>query len=262
MPTAGPLERRILNGLAVQVSLGAEAEGFLVGFTERSGGVSRGVFGTLNLGLPTEDHPERVSTNRARVCAALGIPPFACGRQVHGARVERVGPPRAGAGFSDPGDAVAGADGLVTSSRGVPLAVLVADCVPLALLDPNRGALAVVHAGWRGVASGIVPAALRRVGEPNDIRAVIGPSIGVDHYEVGEDVVRAVSSASDAGARTRRSGGRLYLDLPDTVATVLEGHGVRAVERSGECTACQPDRFFSYRRDGRTGRQALIAVRL
>jgi YfiH family protein len=252
----------MVDGVAFQVSATAEADGFLIAYTERSGGVSRGAFGSLNLGLLTGDDPVRVSTNRARACAALDIPPFTCGRQVHGARVERVGLRRAGAGFFDPGEGLAGADGLVTSSRGVPLSILVADCVPLALLAPERGAVAVVHAGWRGVASGIVPAALRRVGEPNGVRAVIGPSIGVDHYEVGEDVVAAVSSASEAGARTRRSGGRLYLDLGATVATVLEEYGVRAIEWSEECTACQPERFYSYRRDGRTGRQALIAATL
>lgn len=262
MPTPDSLERRMADGVAVEVSRTAEADGFLVAYTERSGGVSRGAFESLNLGLLAGDDPVRVSTNRARVCAALRIPPFACGGQVHGARVERVGPRRAGAGFSDPGEALAGADGLVTSSREVPVSILVADCVPLALFSPERGAVAVVHAGWRGVAAGIVPAALLRVGEPNGVRAVIGPSIGVDHYEVGEDVVAAVSSASEGGARTRRSGGRLYLDLAATVATVLEEYGARAIEWSGECTACQPDRFFSYRRDARTGRQALIAAKL
>jgi len=262
MPTPGHLARRTLDGMAVLLSPRAEADGFLVAFTERSGGVSRGAFDSLNLGLLTEDEPERVSENRSRVCAALGIRPFACGRQVHGGRVERVGLRRAGAGFSDPAEAVAGADGLVTSSREVPLSVLVADCVPLALFAPARGVLEVVHAGWRGLASGIVPAALRRLGEPNGVRAAIGPSIGVDHYEVGGKVALAVASASEAPARTRRSGGRLYLDLAATVAADLEERGVRVVEWSGECTACLPDRFFSYRRDGRTGRHALIGAKL
>jgi YfiH family protein len=262
MSTAASLERRTLNGLAVQVSPSAEADGFLVAFTERSGGISRGAFGELNLGLRTEDDPALVARNRALACATLGIRPFACGEQVHGARVERVGLRRAGAGFSDPAGAVTGADGLVASSRRVPLSVLVADCVPVALVAPSQGAFAVVHAGWRGIASGIVPTAVRRVGDPSEVRAMIGPSIGVDHYEVGDDVARAVSTAAQEGARVRRSGGRLYLDLPGTVERILGQVGVRAIERASECTACLPDRFFSHRRDGRTGRQALIAARL
>jgi YfiH family protein len=262
MRTAGPLVRRTLDGVPVQFSPRAEADGFLIAFTERAGGVSRGAFQSLNLGLLTEDEPTRVSTNRSRVCAALGIPSFASGRQVHGARVARIGLRRAGAGFSDPADAVAGADGLVTSSPQVPISVLVADCVPLALFAPDRGELAVVHAGWRGLASGIVSAAIRRMAEPNEVWAVIGPSIGVDHYEVGGEVVHAIASGSEGPVRTRRSGGRLYLDLAATVAAVLEEQGVRAMECSGECTACQSERFFSYRRDGRTGRQALIAAKL
>jgi YfiH family protein len=262
MPTDSTLEHRTLDGLSVQVSVRAEADGFLVAFTERSGGVSRGPFATLNLGLRTDDDPLRVTRNRALACAALGIGSFACGEQIHGGRIGRIGPQGRGAGFVDPIQAVAGVDGLVTSSRRVPVSVLVADCVPLALFAPRRGTLAVVHAGWRGVASGIVPAAVRGVGEPHEVRAAIGPCIGVDHYEVGEDVARAVSAAVDAGAATRRFGGRLYLDLPGTVGIILQELGVRAIERAAQCTACEPDRLFSHRRDGRTGRQALIAARL
>jgi YfiH family protein len=262
MSTAAALERRTLNGLPVQISRCAEADGFLVAFTERSGGVSQGPFGTLNLGLRTDDDPRRVTRNRTIACAALGIGSFACGEQVHGARIGRIGPRRRGAGFSDPVQAVAGVDGLVASARRVPLSVLVADCVPLALFAPRRGTFAVVHAGWRGIASGIVPAAVLRVGEPHGVRAAIGPCIGVDHYEVGGDVAGAVSVAAGAGATTRRSGGRRYLDLAATVSAILQELGVRDIEHAGECTACEPDRFYSHRRDGRTGRQALIVARL
>jgi YfiH family protein len=256
------VQRRTLGGgISVVVSTREESDGFLVAFTERTGGASRGAFRSLNLGLRSGDDPERVKENRRRVCAALGIPSFACGQQVHGARTARIGPRRAGAGFADAEDAVPEVDALITSSRGVAMAVLVADCVPLALVDPAAGRLAVVHAGWKGVAAGIVQAALGRFGDPAGIRATMGPAIGPDHYEVGEDVALAVSAASGAGAKTRRVGARLYLDLPGTVASILKEHGVRTIERSRECTACQKDRLFSHRRDGQTGRQALIAMR-
>lgn len=263
MSSGRRLERRILDqGVAAVVSSRAEADGFLVAFTERSGGISRGEFSSLNLGMETGDDPERVAKNRHRACAALGIHTFTRAEQPHRAKVQRVGPRQVGAGFADSADAVPDADGLVTSSRNVPLAVLVADCVPLALTAPGRGAFAVVHAGWRGVAAGIIRAALARFGDTPDVRATIGPAIGPDHYEVHEDVAIAVSAASPAGARTRRANGRVLLDLPGTVALILTELGVRSIDRAEECTACEKDRFFSYRRDGRTGRQALIARRM
>jgi YfiH family protein len=264
MPRSSALEARTYEGnVRALVSRRSEADGFLVAFTERSGGVSRGRFRSLNLGLRAGDEPDRVVSNRERVCAALGIEPFAWPEQVHGARSRRIGPRKAGAGFADPDEAVAGADALITSSRRLPLAVMVADCVPLALVAPARGTVGVVHAGWRGVAGGIVPEALRVLGaDPSDVRASIGPAIGPDHYEVGEDVALAVAAASPGGARTKRSGARLLLDLPGTVALILQELGVRTIERARECTACEAERFFSYRRDGDTGRQALVAARL
>src|SRR5437588_1688486 len=113
------LEQRIHGGIAVLVSKRLESDGFLVVFTERTGGVSHGRFAALNLGLPTGDDPEVALANRRQLCDALGIPPFACVRQVHGARIARVGPKRAAAGFEDPADAVGDADGRITTSRGV-----------------------------------------------------------------------------------------------------------------------------------------------
>ena len=141
------LDRRIHDGIAVLVSKRLESDGFLVAFTERTGGVSTGRFAALNLGLRTGEDPAAALANRRQLCDALGIAPFACVRQVHGARIARVGPKRAGAGFEDPKNAVDDADAMITTSRGVPMAVLTADCVPIAIADPSRGRLAVVHAG-------------------------------------------------------------------------------------------------------------------
>ena len=246
------------------VSPRLERRGYLVAFTERSAGAGAGPLEGLNLGLRSGDDPERVIANRRAICEALGISPFACAEQVHGARIARVGPKRAGAGFTDAAGAMPGADGLVTGSKGVPLTVLAADCVPLALVDPDNGVHVVVHAGWRGVAAGILGTAIQAFDDPAGVAVAVGPAIGPDHYEVGEDVAFAVSAAVEGGAITRRKGDRIFMDLPGTVVQALKSEGVpaRSIERSDLCTACEPKRFFSHRRDGDTGRQALIAARL
>jgi YfiH family protein len=257
------LERRTVNGVSFLVSPRLESAGFLVACTERTGGVSVKPYASLNIGLRSGDDTDAVVENRRRVIAALGTAPFACVRQQHRARVARAGPARAGGGFLDPDQALGDADGIVTTSRGVAMAVLAADCVPVALAAPSSGRLAVVHAGWRGVAAGILREALRHFARPDEVRAVIGPAIGPDHYEVGEDVALAVSAATDRGAITKRVGTSLRLDLPATVARILREAGVSKVERAEECTACLPRRFFSHRREGPgTGRQSMVAVRL
>jgi polyphenol oxidase len=256
------MDRRVLDGgVRILVPQRLESDGFMVAFTERAGGASREAFHSLNLGLRCGDDPARALENRQRLCRALGIPSFALVRQVHGATVVRAGRGRSGAGFEDPSTALGNADAIVTSSRRVPLAVLTADCVPVALADPRTGQLAVVHAGWRGVAGGILPAAVGRFPNPAEIRAAVGPAIGPDHYEVGPEVAEGVSAACPGGAVTTRSGSRLLLDLPATVGRILSGLGVRGIEREEVCTACDPERFFSHRRDGITGRQALVAMR-
>jgi hypothetical protein len=256
------LDRRTEGGVTFLTSKRLESDGFLVACTERTGGASAGRFASLNLGLRSGDDVDAVVENRGRVIAALDVEPFACVRQKHGARIVRAGPARKGAGFLDPDEALGDADGIVTTSKGVAIAVLAADCVPVALADPGTGRLSVVHAGWRGVAAGILRGALQAFASPGDVRAVIGPAIGPDHYEVGEDVALAVSAATERGAVTSKVGSSLRLDLPATVARILREAGVTKVEKADECTACLPKRFYSHRRDGEGGgRQAMIAVR-
>jgi len=111
------------------------------------------------------------------------------------------------------------------------------------------------------VAAGMVQAAIGEFPDPDRVEAVVGPAIGPDHYEVGDDVASAVGAGSEGGAITHRAGSRLLLDLPGTVARSLRNLGVSHVAEARECTACQPERFFSHRRDGSTGRQGLVAVR-
>ncbi len=257
-------ERRSLGHRGhVLVSTTLERVGFLAAFTERTGGTSSKPFDSLNLSFAVEDDDERVRTNRARVLAGLDVAPFATAEQVHGANAVRVGTKRAGAGFDDLGSRIPRADVLFTASAGLPLAVLTADCMPMVFASPAAGVVVVVHAGWRGIASGVIPRAAALFDEASDVRVAIGPAIGPDHYEVKEDVALAVASASEAGTVTDRRGGKLYLDLPATVRAHLKALGIRKVEDTGLCTACERARFFSHRRDhGHTGRQAGIAVRL
>lgn len=229
-------------------------------FTERTGGVSPAPFASLNLGHRTGDRGERVNRNRELAVAALGMPPFVVGEQMHGARIARVGERRAGAGFARAAEAIPGADALSVTRSRLPVAVLVADCVPVVLADPRR--LVAVHAGWRGLAAGIVDRAVSLFDGASRIAAAVGPAIGPCHYEVGLQVAESVAAGSPAGAGVERRKGRVFLDLPGTVEGILRAAGIRSVDRVDACTACEEARFFSHRRDGRTGRQAALAMRL
>jgi purine-nucleoside/S-methyl-5'-thioadenosine phosphorylase / adenosine deaminase len=120
----------------------------------------------------------------------------------------------------------------------------------------------VVHAGWRGVAAGVIRAAVAAFSQPSGVLAAVGPAIGPDHYPVGKDVAAAVGAASTRGAVAEGNGDRALLDLPGTIHRLLVEAGVTRVESAALCTACHSDRFFSHRRDSSTGRQALIGARL
>ncbi|MGH2691925.1 MAG: peptidoglycan editing factor PgeF [Actinomycetota bacterium] len=237
------------------MSLELEDRGFLVAFTERTGGLSPAPFSSLNLGAETGDDPDLVGENRRRLGEALGIQGIVSARQVHGTRLEPV----ERATGSGPRNE---ADGLTTRARGVPLAVMVGDCVPLALASGPEQALATVHIGWRGLAAGIVQKAVGSFSEPSRIMASIGPSIGPCHYEVGREVLDSVREGTQGLAVVVESRSRPRLDLARTVEAALRRCGVAHIDRADECTACEPTRFFSHRRDGRTGRQALVAMRL
>jgi YfiH family protein len=205
-------------------------------FTTRRGGVSEGPYASLNLGLLTDDEPDRVAANRERVRAQAGAERLAQGRQVHGTRVVVDG--RGGEE----------ADGQVTTRPGVAAIVLVADCLPVALAGADADAVGVVHAGWRGLSNGVLEAGVAALGGAGPVTAAIGPGIGPCCYEVGDDV-RAVFGTSSA-----------TLDLKAVARARLHGVGVTDVHDCGLCTACDAERFFSHRRDrGVTGRQAGLA---
>jgi YfiH family protein len=222
--------------------------------TDRWGGVSAPPYDELNLARHVGDQPDAVTENRRRLAGRLGS---AADRvvwmeQPHAARVAMVRCPSPGP--------VAGVDALVTDRAGLWLAVLVADCVPVLLADPAGGVAAAVHAGWRGVVAGVVPAALavlREAGARADrMRVLVGPCIGPCCYEVGEEVAAAVAGADPSHrARSRTRTGRLSVDLVAAVTGQLADAAVRFVEVDGRCTADTAD-LYSYRRDGRTGRFA------
>jgi YfiH family protein len=217
-------------------------------FSTRLGGVSEAPFDGLNLGVFTDDELGAVVENRRRLAAALGFTPdrVAIARQVHGAELAVHAGPQGTSPFAKPGGPIPEADGHITADPDLVLLVLVADCVPVALCGP--GGVAMLHCGWRGLAAGIVADGVAAIRATD---AAVGPSIGSCCYEVGPEVIGAF-----AGLGGGLASGSM-LDLPEVARRLLLDAGVERVETAGLCTSCEPDLFFSHRRDGgRTGRQA------
>jgi len=234
--------------------VGIELPGGRALFTTRRGGVSEAPYESLNLGRWTEDDPQAVAENRRRVAATIGLTPdaIAQGRQVHGPRVEKV------CHAPDPSADPVEADGQATSLRDVATLVLTADCLPIALISSK--AVAMVHAGWRGLANGVIEQgvrALRDLGADGSVAAAIGPGAGSCCYEVGDEV-RAAFARHGSAVRHGRC-----IDLKAIATKELRAAGVREVHDCHLCTMCaDPSLFFSHRRDGGlTGRQAGLAWR-
>jgi YfiH family protein len=231
--------------------LEADLPGARVCFSTRVGGVSSSPFDSLNLGILTGDERSAVLENRRRLASALGVDPesVAMGRQVHGSRIAVHRPGPGSGAFARPVPDPEEVDGHVTAEPGLPMLVLVADCLPVAVSGP--GGLAMLHCGWRGLAGNLVEDAVRQVeGEA----AVIGPGIGPCCFEVGEEVLAAFSDLGDGIAEGP------MCDLPEVARRKLVRAGVKRIEVSGICSSCERDLFFSHRRDdGSTGRQAGIA---
>lgn len=239
------------------------AAGAVHAFTTRQGGDDGRQSFKLSRGVG--DNPKVVAQNRSHVLAALGMADAMQveASQVHGATVAVVG-------RDDAGHVIPRADGLVTSERGVMLAVHSADCVPLLLADPSRHVVAAVHAGWRGVAAGIASEAVTVMADrfgsrPGDLRVAIGPCIGPCHYEVDEPVIarlRAWPWWEDVV--TPNPHGRWQLDLREATRRQVSERGVPVIqiETLDWCTFEHPELFYSYRRDGSSGRmEAVIGLR-
>lgn len=242
-----------------------EAEGYEVAFTTRVGGVSEGPYASLNLGRKSGDDPQRADENRRIACEAIGadVEKLALNYQVHSDRVLHAAPAMRGEH----------ADGLWTAEPGLPILAMSADCLPIVLAraGADEPAVAVLHAGWKGLLAGIVGAgvaALRLEASPaqpatpgrksmdwGTLTAAIGPGIGPCCYEVGEEVAAPFRERfGDDVVRESR------LDLWTSAERALNASGVEQVHRFDRCTACEPETFFSHRRDaGRTGRQGVIA---
>ncbi|MSO47395.1 MAG: laccase domain-containing protein [Thermoleophilia bacterium] len=233
-------------------------EGIVAVFSGRQGGVSFAPFASLNLGLTTGDDRTAVAENRRRLCAAVGADPARTvqNHQVHGA-VVRVAEPMLG-GYLDPQGELPQADALITRETDLALVVLAADCVPIVIAALDGSAVAVCHAGWKGLVAGVVEATVAALG-PGAYAAAVGPCAGPQAYEVGDDVAGFLRERFGEGAAYEGTA-----DLAACAGLALFSAGVSpdAIDIAGICTIIEADDFFSYRRDGAaTGRQGVIAYR-
>lgn len=247
--------------------LQADLDGATAAFSTRLGGVSEPPFDSLNLGVLTDDAPGAVSENRRRLATVLGFAAdrIAFGRQVHGAELGSAPAEHRPSFFPHGGKkegrnvTIPEVDGQIVTEPDAAGLVFAADCLPVAVSGP--AGVAMLHCGWRGLAAGIVAAGAEAVGAT---AAAIGPGIGPCCYEVGPEVLRAFPQLGDGitadGPISPDGGGKSAhrrLDLPEVARRLLRAAGVERVQSAGLCTSCEPELFFSHRRDGgRTGRQA------
>lgn len=230
-------------------------------FTTRLGGVSRGIYASMNLGFHRGDAEENVTENYRRIAAAMGcgMEDIVCSHQTHTANIRQVTAQDRGKGLLRPRD-YTDVDGLVTDERGVCLALSFADCVPVFFVDPVREVIGLAHSGWRGtvsrISAGMVGIMCRRYGcEREHILAAIGPSICRSCYEVGEEVAEAVREAfpaRDVESRLLTAGkepGKYQLDLWEAVRETLLECGIKPenIAVTDICTCCNPDLLFSHR---------------
>ena len=230
--------------------LEAELPGARGAFSTRVGGVSEAPYDALNVAIMTGDERESVRQNRHSLASALGRDPngVVMGRQVHGVQLRRHEERQEPRVYADVVRSPDEVDAHSTSNADLTPLVMVADCLPVAMVGP--GGVAMAHCGWRGLAGGIVAEA---AGAVEAEAAAVGPGIGPCCYEVGEEVLSEFADL-DGVAQGR------MLDLTAVATTLLERAGVVSVESSGLCTSCNPELFYSHRRDGeRTGRQAGLA---
>lgn len=220
--------------------------------TTRQGGCSHPPYAGLNLASHVGDDPAAVAANRNRLTAELGLPAEPLWlTQVHGCEV-------ADARLAKPG---CQADAAIASTPGEICAVLTADCLPVLFCDRSGTRVAAAHAGWRGLAAGVLETTLERLAlPPGELLAWLGPAIGPQAFEVGDEVVAAFV-AEDPGAVAgfrQATADRWQADLYGLARRRLLARGVEQISGGGYCTFSDPERFYSYRRDGRTGRMASL----
>lgn len=219
-------------------------------FFTRQGGVSDGLYASLNGGVGSRDNPAHVADNRARMAAALAVEPgrLLTAHQTHSPDVVIVDSPWTPQQHPC-------ADGIVTCTRALAIGVTTADCGPILLAEPNAGVIGAAHAGWRGALAGIIEAtveAMEQLGaERSQIRAALGPMIRQDSYEVGSDLIERFVADDSSNGRFFRAATRdshALFDLAGYIAARLEQAGLRHVQDLGLCTYADPARFFSFRR--------------
>jgi YfiH family protein len=229
--------------------------------TLRSGGVSAPPYASLNLGGHVGDAPEAVAQNRRVLAAAAGVPAEpAWLAQVHGVEVVDLD----AVGHEGISGSTRPADAAFTRRTGRVCAILTADCLPILLAADSGDVVAAAHAGWRGLAGGVIEATVRALGvAPARLMAWLGPAIGPQHFEVGEEVREALLKG-DSGAEAAfvpNACGRFMADLASLARRRLAAVGVAGVYGGGHCTFADGTRYFSHRRDGVTGRQATLIWR-
>ncbi|HPE15833.1 MAG TPA: polyphenol oxidase family protein [Oscillospiraceae bacterium] len=243
------------NGLLLFSDDALSAAGAANALTTRSGGVSRGVFESLNLGTNRGDDPACVLENYRRLCAALGVDirRVVFSSQVHGDTVRRVTEADAGKGLFRPVDY--DADALMTDAAGLPLMIFSADCLPILLAAPGK-AVGAAHAGWRGTALGIAGKTAREMAfaygcDPASMRAAVGPGASLCCFETDHDVPEALlaSYGDEAASYMERRGTKWHVDLKGLSVLSLTRAGLlpENISVSPECTICRPDRYWSHR---------------
>lgn len=271
MTVRGPdtWELRGVGGIELLVCAPLEALGVDAAVTGRRGGVSQGPYRSLNLGLHVGDDPVAVVENRRRAAGAFGARPrdLVVAAQVHGAGVAAVTDADRGRGAVSLDDALPGVDSLVTDRPGPVLVTLAADCLPLVLVDPAAGVLAAVHAGWRGLAAGVVESAVQAMAalgaRPDRMVAGIGPAVAARTYQVSDEVAIAVRRRMDDagdGVLAPDGPGHWLLDLPSAAHELLARAGVptEAVHVAATATGAGGP-FFSDREARPCGRFGLFA---
>ena len=250
-----------VNGLEYLSPQFSPFDQIISGFFTRKGGVSPAPFSSLNLSIATGDELFNVVGNRNRILSAIDKPIWSIFDvwQIHSDRVICTDRPR------EDGKEPQKADAIFTSNPDVTLLMKFADCVPILIYDPEVKVVGIIHAGWQGTVKGIVKKSIEEISrayscKPENIHAVIGPSIGPDHYEVGENVAKLAMEVFPLNKEiVGKREERYFFDLWEANAENLRRAGVTHIYQTRICTACHTDHWYSHRAEhGKTGRFAAV----
>lgn len=253
------MPKRSSGEISFYTSTVLDKAGVTHGFFMRLGGVSLPPFDSLNVKIDPGDSPKNVMENRRRICASLGIDAqqlvFASLAHSDGVKV---------ASSADAGQRIEGFDALISQTPGLPLMLSVADCVPIILVQPDK-LVALIHASWRSIIAGIIPEALTQITrlhiQPSNLVAAIGPCIATQHYEIKADVIGLISEKLPFHDKVLiSSSGKTFFDLRKTCQLQLQTGGVTQIDQVPIDTFSNTEEFYSYRKEGKTGRFAVVAT--